>query len=220
LWYGEALKVSDGDMSVKYENDIYARCTKGMTPPKPFFASTPCLNTKYLDLVRRGHIRYIRGHTSSVRQDSVMINQIEWDSKTMKCQDARASSETEKSTEIVSIHADIVIMATGFARPGVAFVDDQVWRGSAMLGGDGERKKDFHPPNMYLVTFPPGHAKMAFLNDTFVNAIATAGHIHIGILTRMVSYFYARGKYRGPSLSGICVDTHAHAGPLHQAFGT
>ncbi|KAJ3286418.1 hypothetical protein HK104_009052 [Borealophlyctis nickersoniae] len=161
---------NDPNRSFLYKN------RQGMAPTKPFYASTPCLNSRFLELVRRNKIRYIRGHVSEFDEDSVRITNVEWDSRTMLRQPA-----TVNGTE-VKVPADVVVFATGFKRPDWGFVDPVVWK-------DEKGRESFKPPNLFLTTFPPAYPTMVCINDTYINAVATAGHFHIGLLTGLLVMF-------------------------------
>ncbi|KNC96366.1 uncharacterized protein SPPG_08266 [Spizellomyces punctatus DAOM BR117] len=149
----------------------------GMTPKRPFYASTPCLNTRYLDLIRNNKIRYIRGKLDTFTSTGVKVTGVAWDSQTMISRPAVFPEEGGTA----DVEADTVFFATGFKHPDSGFVDDEIWKGPQ--GGE------FRPPNLFCVAFPPKYPTMLFLNDAYVDAVATAGHIHIGVLTRLLLTF-------------------------------
>ncbi|KAJ3157221.1 hypothetical protein HDU89_002633 [Geranomyces variabilis] len=156
----------------------YGSELRGCAPEKPFYASTPCLNTRYLALVRAGRIRYIRGAIQDFSSDSVNVAKIQWDSRTMVGKDAVAP----ESGTSASIKSDIVFFATGFKKPSFAFCPSDTFKAD----NDAD---EFNPPNLFCVAFPPAHPKMLFLNDSLKEAVASAGTMHIGILTRLFLTF-------------------------------
>ncbi|KAJ3268360.1 hypothetical protein HK104_005394, partial [Borealophlyctis nickersoniae] len=127
----------------------YGRDLKGMTPTKPFAASTPCLNTRYLSLIRNGQVRYIRGSIDTLSTDSVRITNVEWDSRT----DLNKPGVAAEQGKTVDVKADGVVFATGFRKPELKFVSKEVWGG------------EFEPPNLHMVAFPPRYPTLMFLND-------------------------------------------------------
>jgi hypothetical protein len=75
------------------------------------------------------------------------------------------------------VEGDVVVMATGFARPKLDFLPESCFT------------KPYDPPNWYLQTFPPSHPSISCINCTYVNAIGTVGNWHIGIYTRILLMF-------------------------------
>ncbi|KAJ3161828.1 hypothetical protein HDU86_006599 [Geranomyces michiganensis] len=154
----------------------YGNELRGCAPEKPFYASTPCLNTRYLALVRAGRIRYIRGAIKDLSADSVNVSNIKWDSRTMIGKDAVDGA----SGPSAAVKSDIVFFATGFKKPSFAFCPADTFKAD---------NDEFNPPNLFCVAFPPAHPKMLFLNDSLKEAVASAGTMHIGILTRLFLTF-------------------------------
>ena len=77
------------------------------------------------------------------------------------------------------IKGDMVIMATGYQRPSLSFLPDEVFQ------------DPYQPPNWYLQVFPPikGHVGLCALNSTYNSAIGAVGNWHIGIYTRLLLVF-------------------------------
>ncbi|KAI8824791.1 uncharacterized protein EV422DRAFT_503603 [Fimicolochytrium jonesii] len=159
----------------------YGTELRGMTPTRPFFSSTPCLNTRYLELIRTNKIRYIRGSIKNFESHSIKVGKIEWDSDSMIDRDAYKDPGEGGDVEL---GADVTFFATGFKKPTLSFIEDDVWRVASSPSND-----EFKPPNLFNVAFPPNYPTMLFLNDAYVDAVATAGHIHIGLLTRLFVMF-------------------------------
>lgn len=68
-------------------------------------------------------------------------------------------------------------MATGFKRPSLNFLPDEVF------------EEPYGPPDWYLQVFPPKYPDLCANNSTYVHAIGTVGNAHIGIYTRFLIMF-------------------------------
>ncbi|KAI9104720.1 hypothetical protein DFS34DRAFT_690966 [Phlyctochytrium arcticum] len=143
-----------------------------MTPHRPFYASTPCLNTNFLRLIRDGKIRYIRGTINHFDASGIHVNAL-WDSLDMLGQPALDAAKALR----VYVEAQVVCRATGYLRPKLEFVDKCVWRGP-------NGPEEFLPPQLYLLACAPAYPTLFFLNSSYIDAVATAGSWHIGLLTR------------------------------------
>ncbi|KAI8908185.1 hypothetical protein DFJ77DRAFT_442702 [Powellomyces hirtus] len=165
----------------------YGQELAGMTPDRPFYASTPCLNTRYLALIRAGRIRYIRGDIDGFTEKEVKVSNVAWDSNSMVGRPAH-DAEAAKSAS-ANVASDVVFFATGFKKPSNDFCSDSTWRTTQDDDPALTHTEEFKPPNLFCVAFPPSNPTMLFLNDAYVDAVATAGHIHIGVLTRLFLTF-------------------------------
>ncbi|KAJ3011555.1 hypothetical protein HKX48_006771 [Thoreauomyces humboldtii] len=163
----------------------YGTELQGMTPDRPFYSSTPCLNTRYLALVREGKIRYIRGGIDHFDESRVHLSKVQWDSRDMVGVPARSQEEASTATAPEPIQSDIIFFATGFKKPTADYCPKDTWKAEP----PADQEEDFKPPNLFCVAFPPRAPNMLFLNDAYVDAVATAGHIHIGFLTRLFLTF-------------------------------
>jgi hypothetical protein len=70
------------------------------------------------------------------------------------------------------VEADVIVFATGYQWPSLGFLPDDAF------------EEPYAPSNWYLQTFPPSHVGRGVrlqLNCTYVNAIGTMGHFHIGV---------------------------------------
>ncbi|KAF2008458.1 FAD/NAD(P)-binding domain-containing protein [Aaosphaeria arxii CBS 175.79] len=139
-----------------------------ISPPrnsgKGIFTETPMVNDNVLDLVRTGKASWLRGDTLGYDKSGkgVRFNK--------RAQGVPKNGPGEEQ----SIEADMVIMATGYERPSLKFLPDEVF------------EEPYDPPNWYLQVFPPDHPEICCNNCTYVNAIGTVGNYHIGIYTRFL----------------------------------
>lgn len=139
-----------------------------ISPPshnsKGIFEETPMVNDQVLDLVRSGKASWLRGDILGYDDQGrgIVFNKR-----------SRIVPKNGPGAEQL-IEADIVIMATGYKRPSLKFLPDEVFQ------------EPYDPPNWYLQVFPPDHPDICCNNCTYVNAIGTVGNYHIGIYTRFL----------------------------------
>lgn len=139
-----------------------------ISPPKNsgkgIFTETPMVNDNVLDLVRSGQADWLRGDILGYDESG---KGIKFNRR------AQGVPKDGPGTEKL-IEADIVIMATGYKRPSLSFLPDEVFN------------EPYDPPNWYLQVFPPEHPDICCNNCTYINAIGTVGNYHIGIYTRFL----------------------------------
>ncbi|KAI9761829.1 MAG: hypothetical protein M4579_000769 [Chaenotheca gracillima] len=134
-------------------------------PTQGLFTETPMVNTDILDQIRSGRAKWYRGDILSVEEDGVRFNH--------RAQGVPKGGPGKEDL----IKGDIIIMATGYQRPSLAFLPESVFN------------EPYAPPNWYLQTFPPEYMSVCANNCTYVNAIGTVGNYHIGIYTRILLMF-------------------------------
>jgi len=123
------------------------------------------VNSEIFDLIRQGKAHWFRGDINSVEEKGIMFNH--------RAQGVpKGGPGHEKLVE-----GNVIIMATGFTRPTLSFLPDDVF------------KPPYQPPNWYIQTFPPEYPSICCNNCTYVNAIGTVGNYHIGIYTRLLLMF-------------------------------
>ncbi|KAI9793765.1 MAG: hypothetical protein M1833_000657 [Piccolia ochrophora] len=132
---------------------------------KGFFTDTPMVNTDVLDQIRSGKAKWQRGDIVAFEEKGIRFNQR-----------AQGVPKGGPGREIF-LEGDMIIMATGFHRPSLSFLPDEVF------------EPPYAPPNWYLQTFPPQHMSICATNCTYVNAVGTVGHAHIGWYTRILLMF-------------------------------
>ncbi|KAK5016650.1 hypothetical protein LTR16_004847 [Cryomyces antarcticus] len=147
---------------------FFYRDLKDLSPPKGsqgIFTETPMVNDDVLDLVRSGKAEWLRGDIQGFSETGIRFNHR-----------SQGVPKNGPGHEIL-VEADICVMATGYQRPSLSFLPDDVF------------EKDYSPPNWYLQVFPPQHVDICANNCTYVNAIGTVGNWHIGIYTRFLLMF-------------------------------
>lgn len=145
---------------------FFYRDLQDMAPAdKGIFMDTPMVNSDVMDKLRKGDAEWIRGDIEGFCEKGVIMNRR-----------AKGVPKGGPGREQV-IDADIVVMATGFKRPSLAFLPEDCF--TAPYG----------PPNWYLQTFPPAHPSISAINCTYVSAIGSVGNWHIGIYTRILLMF-------------------------------
>lgn len=132
---------------------------------KGLFSDTPMVNSDVMEKLRTGKASWVRGDIAGLASSGVEVN--------------RRAREVPKGGpgHLEIIEADMVVMATGFKRPSLSFLPDDCFQ------------DPYSPPNWYLQTFPTAHPSVSAINCTYVSAIGTVGHFHIGIYTRILLMF-------------------------------
>ncbi|KAJ3552364.1 hypothetical protein NM688_g4187 [Phlebia brevispora] len=129
------------------------------------FESTPVVNDEFLHHVRKGRCEYVRADTERLTPSGVLVNVRD---RTSKPGDEGVKKE---------IHADIVVLATGFKKPEVDFLPEDLF------------PEGYDRPNLYLQTFSTEDWSILMTNSAYMNAIGTVGHFHIGIYARILMTF-------------------------------
>ncbi|KAJ4294922.1 hypothetical protein N0V88_005161 [Collariella sp. IMI 366227] len=132
---------------------------------KGLFTDTPMVNSDIMEKLRSNKAEWIRCDIEKFTEDGVQINRRE----------KGVPSGGPGKQEVIK--GDVVVMATGFARPKLDFLPKTCF------------DKPYDPPNWYLQTFPPNHPSISCINCTYMNAIGTVGNWHIGIYTRILLMF-------------------------------
>lgn len=146
---------------------LFYRDLEHLSPPKGqgIFMDTPMVNSDVMDKLRSGEAEWIRGDIIALNEDGIVVNRR-----------ARGVPKNGPGHE-ETVPADMVIMATGFKRPSLAFLPAECF--TDLYG----------PPNWYLQTFPPSHPSVSAINCTYISAIGSVGNWHIGIYTRILLMF-------------------------------
>ena len=152
------------------------------------FTETPMVNSDIFHQIRAGKAEWLRGDIIGFTGNGIRFNHR-----------AKGVPKGGPGRESI-VEGDMVIMATGYQRPSLAFLPKETMH------------EPYQPPNWYLQVFPPQHmsicASKSFLananggcvydradlqinadNCTYVNAIGTVGNYHIGIYTRLLLIF-------------------------------
>lgn len=111
------------------------------------FTETPMVNSEIFDQIRAGKASWLRGDIEEVREDGIFFNH-----RTKGV--PKGGPGRHKLVE-----GDIIIMATGYKRPSLDFLPDNVFE-------DG-----YTPPRWFIQCFPPAEPSICAINSTYVSAI-------------------------------------------------
>ncbi|KAI0703404.1 hypothetical protein BC835DRAFT_1410684 [Cytidiella melzeri] len=129
------------------------------------FEGTPVVNDEFLKHVRAGKCDYVRGDTERLTSRGVRVN--------VRQRDSKPGDEGQ----IKEFDADVVVMATGFSKPKIDFLPDDLF------------PEGYERPNLYLQNFATEDWSILMTNSSYMNAIGTVGHFHIGIYARILMTF-------------------------------
>eukprot|EP01117_Protostelium_nocturnum_P015667 TRINITY_DN6095_c0_g1_i2.p1 TRINITY_DN6095_c0_g1~~TRINITY_DN6095_c0_g1_i2.p1 ORF type:complete len:480 (-),score=174.90 TRINITY_DN6095_c0_g1_i2:108-1547(-) len=169
-----------------YLRTFFYRELKDLSPRFGVHTSTPVVNSEFLDLLRSGKATQRRGEVVKMTPNGILFEQRDSSDEIIfnkigkaapKVVEERAKSSGGNGNK--EIQADVVIMATGFERP----IEVQEFVPERYV------EAPFSPPNIYMQVFSVKDSSLMFLNCTFKNAVATAGHVHLGIYTRILLTF-------------------------------
>ncbi|EPS96966.1 FAD/NAD-binding domain-containing protein [Fomitopsis schrenkii] len=111
------------------------------------FQGTPVVNDDFLVHVRAGRCNYVRGDTQGLTRAGVRVN--------VRGRDSKPGEHGEEA----EFPADVVVLATGFKKPDVAFLPDDLFPAS------------YERPNLYLQNFATEDWSVLMTNSAYVNAI-------------------------------------------------
>ncbi|EOO01121.1 putative flavin-binding monooxygenase-like family protein [Phaeoacremonium minimum UCRPA7] len=132
---------------------------------KGIFMDTPMVNSDVMDKLRSGKAEWVRCDIEGFKENGVLVNR-------------RAKGVPKGGPgHHELIEGDIVVLATGYKRPSLAFLPEDCFQ------------EPYGAPNWYLQTFPPNHPSISAINCTYLSAIGTVGNWHIGIYTRILLMF-------------------------------
>ncbi|KAJ6531194.1 FAD/NAD-P-binding domain-containing protein [Mycena capillaripes] len=126
------------------------------------FEGTPVVNDEFLRHVKHGKCKYVRGDPIRLTSSGVLTN--------VRERDTKPGSEGTKKT----IDAEVIVLATGFERPKISFLDDSLF------------PEDYQRPDLYLQNFSTEDWSVLLTNSSYMSGIGTVGHFHIGIYTRIL----------------------------------
>ncbi|KAF7560438.1 hypothetical protein G7046_g3724 [Stylonectria norvegica] len=145
---------------------FFYRDLKDLAPTdKGIFMDTPMVNSDVMKKLRDGKAEWVRCDIEEFIDRGIVVNRR-----------AKGVPKGGPGHQEV-VEADIVVMATGFKRPSLAFLPDNCF------------EEPYAAPNWYLQTFPPSHPSISAINCTYLSAIGTVGNWHIGIYTRILLMF-------------------------------
>ncbi|KAF9478765.1 FAD/NAD(P)-binding domain-containing protein [Pholiota conissans] len=156
------------------------------------YESTPVVNDVFLDHVRSGRCRYIRGQPTRLTKDGVIVearkSKSKSKSKSWNDNSGKAPKTTNTAVEEIEageeklIEADVVVLATGYKKPTIDFLPEELF------------PEGYQRPDLYLQNFSTEDWSVLTTNSAYMNAIGTvnsllcalSGHFHIGIYTRIL----------------------------------
>ena len=143
----------------------YRSLEEKMAPTQGFYTGTPIVNTSALYDIRAGRADYQRGDVVDLDETGIIFNK------------RKRGQKKGDDGEEVHYDADIIVIATGFEKPSIDFLPDDLF------------PEDYVRPNMYLQVFPIQDCSVLCTNATFKDAVGTVGHVHIGIMARILMLF-------------------------------
>ncbi|GAA96757.1 uncharacterized protein L969DRAFT_67256 [Mixia osmundae IAM 14324] len=138
---------------------------------KGVYAGTPIVNNSFLEHIRQGRVTYARGDLIDVMGDGVKFS--------YRPRESKAGDEGDLKT----IRGDVFVLATGFERPSLDFLPKD------LFPKESDKLHDYAPPNLYLQVFSTEDWSICLTNAAYKDAIATVGHVHIGIYARILMTF-------------------------------
>ena len=137
----------------------------GASRKEGLFTSTPMVNSAILDEIRSGKAQWLRGDILHLEPKGILFNH------------RQPGVPKGGIGQHKLVTGDITIMATGYHRPSLSFFPDSCF------------EPPYAPPRWYIQVFPPSDPSICAINCTYVNAIGTVGHLHIGVYTRLLLMF-------------------------------
>ncbi|KDQ22813.1 hypothetical protein PLEOSDRAFT_1051364, partial [Pleurotus ostreatus PC15] len=125
---------------------------------KGIFEGTPVVNDEFLEHVRTGRCVYVRGDPVRCTKNAVVVNERK-----------RGTKPGDRGREI-HLDADIIVLATGFEKPDISFLDDGLFP-------DG-----YERPDLYLQNFSTEDWSILMTNSAYQSAIGTVKLIDTRIL--------------------------------------
>jgi len=140
----------------------YARTPEMLPAHRPIFAGTPVVNDEFLDHIAEGRCEYLRCDPVKLTPTGVLIN--------LRTRESRPGDDGEET----EVPADVIVLATGFEKPSIDFLPEELF------------PEGYERPNLYLQNFSTEDWGVLMTNSSYMNAIGTVGHFHIGIYTRIL----------------------------------
>lgn len=150
----------------------YRDLEQKMAPTQGFYIDTPIVNSSALQHIRQGKADYLRGDIKSLTANGLQFN---FRTRTQK---------KESKGKQMDIDADVIVVATGFEVPEINFLPKDLF------------PEDYTRPNLYLQVFPIEDVSVVTTNASFVKAVGTVAHVHIGIYARILALFLMQPETR------------------------
>lgn len=152
----------------------YRGLEQKMAPTQGFYIDTPIVNSAALRHIRQGKADYLRGDVKDLKADSIDFNF------------RKRGQKKETPGKSMTLDADVIVVATGFNVPKIDFLPDDLF------------PEDYTRPNLYLQVFPVPDVSVVTTNASFVKAVGTVAHVHIGIYARILALFLMEPDTRPP----------------------
>ncbi|MCO5566069.1 hypothetical protein L7F22_019745 [Adiantum nelumboides] len=150
----------------------YRDLEEKMAPTQGFYQDTPIVNSSALQHIRQGKADYIRGDVRDINEHSVSFNV------------RKRSQKKGTNGKHITVDADVIVIATGFEVPKIDFLPQDLF------------PEDYTRPNLYLQVFPITDVSVVTTNASFVKAVGTVAHVHIGIYARILAVFLMEADTR------------------------
>ena len=144
---------------------LFYRDLQDVLPAVGMYNRSPVVTSELFDLIREGKATLRRGDIIDMDEGGFRFNR--------RAKNVPRGGPGREEF----IPADLTIMATGWHRPSLHFLPPDCF------------EDPYQPPYWYLQVFPPKHPDICAINSTYVNAIGSSGHFHIGIYTRFLLTF-------------------------------
>jgi hypothetical protein len=127
---------------------FFYRDLKDIAPPdKGLFTETPMVNSEIFNQMRAGKASWLRGDIEEVRENGIYFNH--------RSQGVPKGGPGRHKL----VEGDMIIMATGYKRPSLDFLPDDVF------------EEGYSPPRWFVQCFPPQAPSICAINSTYVAAI-------------------------------------------------
>lgn len=134
---------------------FFYRDLKDIAPAhQGLFTETPMVNSEIFRQIRSGKASWLRGDVEAVKGNGIIFNH-----RAKGVPKGGPGHEILVEGDIIII--TIIIMATGYKRPSLSFLPEEVFT------------PPYGPPRWYLQTFPPEHPSICATNCTYINAIGS-----------------------------------------------
>lgn len=127
---------------------FFYRDLKDIAPAhQGLFTETPMVNSEIFHQIRAGKAEWLRGDIEEVRGNGIFFN--------------RRTQGVPKGGpgRHMLVEGDVIIMATGYNRPSLSFLPDEVF------------EEGYLPPRWFIQCFPPAAPSICAINSTYVSAI-------------------------------------------------
>lgn len=111
------------------------------------FTETPMVNSEIFEQIRAGKASWLRGDIEQVEENGILFNH--------RAKGVPKGGPGHRKL----VEGDMIIMATGYKRPGLDFLPEQCF------------EPGYEPPRWFIQCFPPAEPSICAINSTYVNAI-------------------------------------------------